>query len=84
MVSTIKGFNVGLRALMELGIVIALGYWGYSVGNSIPMKILLAIAAPTIGFGFWGLVDFHNAGSLAEPLRLIQELVIAGLEAAAW
>lgn len=84
MVSTLKWINVGLRALMELGIVIALGYWGYSVGNSTAMKIFLAIAAPLIGFGFWGLVDFRNAGSLAEPLRLIQELVITGLAAAAW
>ncbi|NOH02728.1 MAG: YrdB family protein [Chloroflexi bacterium] len=84
MTSILKWMNVGLRALMELGIVIALGYWGYSVGNSTAMKIFLAIAVPLIVFGFWGLVDFRNTGSLAEPLRLIQELVITGLAAVAW
>jgi hypothetical protein len=84
MLSTLKWFNVGLRALMELGIIIALGYWGYKAGESASAKILLAVGAPLIGFGFWGLVDFRKAGSLAEPLRLIQELAISGLAAFAW
>jgi hypothetical protein len=30
-----------------------------------------------------GAVDFHQAGRLAEPLRLLQELAISGLAAAA-
>jgi len=84
MTSTFKWFNIGLRGLMELGIVIAFGYWGYKTGDGTGTKILLGIGAPLIGFGFWGLVDFRNAGSLAEPLRLIQELVISGLAALAW
>lgn len=84
MLSVLKWFNVGLRALMELGIVAALGYWGYKTGESASAKILLAVGAPLIGFGFWGLVDFRKAGSLAEPLRLIQELVVSGLAALAW
>jgi len=33
--------------------------------------------------GFWGAVDFHQAGRLAEPLRLVQELAISGLAAVA-
>jgi hypothetical protein len=37
-----------------------------------------------IGFGVWGLLDFRQAGVLAEPLRLMQELVISGLAALAW
>ena len=40
MTPTLKWFNIGLRALMELGIVLALGYWGYQAGNSTAMKIL--------------------------------------------
>jgi hypothetical protein len=84
MISTLKWFNVGLRAVMELGIVIALGYWGYKTGESATMKILLSVTAPLIGFGIWGLVDFRNAGSLAEPLRLIEELIISGFAAFAW
>lgn len=84
MTSTLKWFNVGLRGLMELGIVIALGYWGYKTGESTTAKILLSVGVPLIGFGIWGLVDFRNAGSLAEPLRLIEELVISGVAVLAW
>lgn len=84
MLSTLKWLNVALRALMELGIIVALGYWGYKTGNSLAMRLLLGIGAPLTGFGFWGLVDFRQAGSLAEPLRLIQELLISGLAVLAW
>jgi len=84
MTSTFKWFNVGLRALMEVGIVVALGYWGYMTGSNAGMKILLGIAAPLMGFGIWGLVDFRQAGAMAEPLRLVEELIISGLAALAW
>jgi hypothetical protein len=84
MTSTLKWFNLALRALMELGIVIAFGYWGCRTGDEAIEKVLLGIGVPLLGFGFWGLVDFRKAGSLAEPLRLIQELVISVLAAVAW
>ena len=68
-----------LRALMEAGIVAGLAYWGYQAGGSTGVRILLAVAAPAIGFGIWGAVDFRWAGRLAEPLRLMEELVISGV-----
>lgn len=83
MISTLKWINVGIRALMELGIVIGLGYWGFMTGHNLGLKLLLGIGVPLIGFGFWGLVDFRRAGLLDEPLRLIQELVISALAALA-
>jgi hypothetical protein len=79
--SKLKWFNLALRALMETGIVLALAYWGYQIGKNPVMKISLGILAPLIGFGFWGAVDFHQAGRMAEPLRLIEELLISGLAA---
>ena len=81
MATTLKTFNLILRAVMELGIVLALGYWGYQTGDSATTKVWLGIGIPLIGFGFWGLVDFRNVGSFAELLRLIQELVISGFAA---
>lgn len=83
-IEALRWFNVALRGVMEFGIVAAFGYWGYQTGASLFVKVLLAILAPLIGFGFWGLVDFHQAGRLAEPLRLIQELIITGLAAFAF
>ncbi len=76
--------SLALRVLMELGIVIAFGWWGYVTGGTTATSIVLAIAAPAIAFGFWGLVDFHWAGRLAEPLRLCQELAVSGVAAVAW
>ena len=71
------------RVGMEAGIIAALAWWGYHAGPTTPTKIALAIAAPAAGFGFWGAVDFRGAGWLAEPLRLVQELAVSGLAAAA-
>ena len=81
--SPVKWLNIGLRGLMETGIVLGLGYWGYQTGEGTIWKIILAVGAPLVGFGFWGLVDFHRLGKTAEPLRLIQELTISGLTAIA-
>jgi len=76
--------NLVLRVLMEAGVVAALAYWGVETAGSTAAAIALGIGAPVVGFGFWGVIDFHQAGRLAEPLRLVQELVISGLAAAAW
>ena len=78
-IGALRWFNVALRGVMEFGIVVVMAFWGYQAGSGLVAKILLAILAPLIVFGFWGLVDFHQAGRIAEPLRLVQELLICGL-----
>jgi len=75
--------NIALRGLMEFAIVLGFAYWGYRTGGTTAGKIGLAIAAPAVGFGFWGLVDFRQAGKAAEVLRLLQELLLSGSAAAA-
>lgn len=75
--------TLGLRVLVETGVVAALAYWGYWTGESIAMKVVLGVGAPLVGFGIWGTVDFHQFRRLAEPLRLLEELVISGLAAIA-
>jgi hypothetical protein len=81
--TTLKWLNVGLRALLELGIILALGYWGYRTGDKVISKLFLSIAAPALVFGFWSLVDFRRAGRVAELLRLTQELAISAVAALA-
>jgi hypothetical protein len=76
--------NLGLRVLLESGVVAALAWWGVRTGGTTGAEVALGIAAPVVGFGLWGAVDFHQAGRFAEPLRLVQELAISGLAAAAW
>ncbi len=64
---------------MELGIVVALGIWGWHRGGGRGTRILLAIIAPALLFGIWGAVDFRSAGRAAEVLRLMEELIISGV-----
>jgi Protein of unknown function (DUF2568) len=68
-----------LRVAIEVGIVAALAYWGFEHGNGTTESVMLAIAAPAVGFGIWGGIDFHQAGRLAEPMRLVEELVISAV-----
>lgn len=77
--TTLQRLNLGLRALMETGIVLGLAYWGYHWGGSRSMKFFWCIVTPLAGFGFWGAVDFRGMGRVSELLRLIQELLVSGL-----
>ena len=79
---TLGRLNLALRGFMELGVVCGFAWWGWHAGGGTVSRILLAVGAPVLGFGFWGAVDFRGAGSMAEGLRLIQELVLSGLAAA--
>ncbi len=74
--------NLTLRAILELGIVVGFGYWGFTAASGTVAKIALGLGAPALLFGFWGAVDFHRARH-GEQLRLVQELVISALAAAA-
>lgn len=78
------GATLALRATMEVGIVAALGMWGYHAGSQTLAKLLLAVLAPVVGFGIWGAVDFRWAGRVGEPLRLAEELAISLSAACAW
>ena len=80
---TLSGINLALRAIMELGIVVGLGYWGYQTGTTPLAKFLMSIGVPSVVYALWGFVDFRHAGRIAELLRLIQELGISGLAAIA-
>lgn len=71
-----------LRLLLEIGVVAGLARWGYRAAGGGGNGTLLAILAPTIGFGIWGAVDSHQTGRFAEPLRLAEEPLVSSLAAA--
>ena len=77
----LRWINLGLRGLMEAGIVLAFAYWGFKTGETTGSKVFLAIFVPLIVFGFWGTIDFHQFGKFSEILRLIQDILISGLAA---
>lgn len=82
-ITSLIWINLTMRWILEASIVIAFGFWGYHIGESKSIKVLLSVIIPLIGFGFWGLIDFHQFGRYSEWLRLIQELFISALAAIA-
>ena len=71
-----------LRWVMELGVIAGLAVWGYQLGSTPVMSTVLAILVPLVGFTIWGLVDFEKVARSGETLRLIEELLLAGIAAA--
>jgi len=53
--NALKGTNLGVRFLLELGMLAAVGYWGFKTGSGWSLKILLGIGLPTLIAVIWGM-----------------------------
>jgi hypothetical protein len=74
-----KSANLLVRFLLELCALATLGYWGFAVGESVFVKILLGIGAPLLAAVVWGLfVSPKAAVPLELPLRLVPEALVFG------
>lgn len=63
----LAALNAGIRFFLEIGALIALGYWGYRTGQGQLAKFGLALGIPLVVATIWGLV-----GAPAAPYRLDQ------------
>ena len=77
MLTKSQKLNLVLRVILETSIVLALAYWGYATGNNATSRIVFLVLFPLVGFGIWGLIDFHQIKKNAEYFRLAQELIIS-------
>jgi hypothetical protein len=50
----LKGINLGVRFLLELSMLAAVGYWGFKTHSSWAMKILFGIGLPILIAVIWG------------------------------
>lgn len=50
----LKGINLGVRFLLELCMLAAVGYWGFKTHSSWAMKILFGIGLPILIAVIWG------------------------------
>lgn len=76
--------NIILRFLLEICGLIALGYWGFRVGNGYTMKILFGFGIPTFIAVVWGFFGSPNAKiQLSTISHILLEIVIFGLPALA-
>ncbi len=76
----VKLANLGLRFLLELGILAAAGYWGFKTRVQTSAKIALGIGAPLLIALLWGIfLAPASPRRLAEPWRLLAEVIIFGV-----
>ena len=72
MLTIMKNANAGLGFFLELGVLVALGYWGFHAGQGTIAKIVLGIGAPVVAVVVWSLFGAPTAvWHLYDPWRLI-------------
>ncbi|HTP07131.1 MAG TPA: YrdB family protein [Anaerolineae bacterium] len=50
----LKAANLALSFFLELCLVVAYGYWGFTTGNDLIAQLLLGIGVPVIVIVIWG------------------------------
>src|SRR5512145_1030334 len=81
--SALKMLNLGVRFLLELCMLAAVGYWGFKTQSGI-MRIVLGIGLPLLFIAIWGLLVAPKA---IYPLHgiphILLSLILLGLGAVA-
>lgn len=76
----IKALNLGLRFILELCLLAAMGYVGYKIPTALPVKLLLAIGLPAVTATIWAFFIAPKAPHLLTmPYRLLLELLLFGV-----
>ena len=82
--TVIKNANLALSFLLELCVLVALGYWGFQTGQGTIAKIGLGIGAPMVAMVVWALFGApKSAWRLQGPWFLILRVVFFGSAAVA-
>ena len=72
----LKSANLALRFVLELGALVAVGYWGWKTGDGV-MRWVLPIAGVLAVVAVWILfVSPDPRIELARPVRLIIEFAV--------
>ncbi len=80
----LKTINLALAFLLELCMLAALGYWGFTLDQGLAVRVGAGLGVPILAAVIWGMWMAPRASSrLPEPLHLIVELIIFGLAIAA-
>ena len=80
----LKNINLALAFLLELCMLAALGYWGFTLDQGLAIRAGAGLGAPLLAAVVWGVWMAPRASNrLLEPWHLILELIIFGLAIAA-
>ena len=78
----LKAINLVVRFILELGALVALGYWGFHAGKTMRQKYALAMIAPITAAGIWGLFVAPNASTdVPGAVHLTLQIAIFGAAA---
>ncbi|WP_327086388.1 YrdB family protein [Nonomuraea sp. NBC_01738] len=55
MLTIAKGANMGLMFLLELGVLFAAGYWGFTLNAGWLIKVVAGLGAPAVFIAVWAL-----------------------------
>jgi hypothetical protein len=65
----LKASNLGMRFVLELCALAALGYWGFKTGHGIFLKVILGLGAPLAAATIWECSDLRQ-----HPSKLVSQL----------
>ena len=81
----LKGLNLALAFGLELGLLVAVGYWGVTVGPTTLLKVALGLGGPLVIGIVWGVFMAPTAARrLRQPWRLAAAVGLFGLGSVAW
>lgn len=73
----LKGINLMIRFLLELCVLVAVGYWGFKTGSGWFLKSLLGIGAPLLVAIIWGMFAAPKAAYRLDGFLLLAlELIV--------
>jgi hypothetical protein len=75
----LKAANLALRFFLEVGALVALGYWGFHAGSNNAAHWILAIGAPLFAAVVWGLfVAPRRRFEVSDAVWVLFQVVIFG------
>lgn len=82
--TTVKNANLALAFLLELCVIAALAFWGFSTGTGTLAKIALGIGAPVLAIIVWALFGAPRGPWHLKGIRyLLLKIVFFGSAAVA-
>jgi hypothetical protein len=82
--SLMKSANLAVRFLLEIAMLVSIGFWGFSTQTGWLLKILFGVGIPVIISILWGFFAAPKASRrLTGPALVLLELVLLGSGAAA-
>ena len=80
----LQSINLALRFLLELCVLVAVGYWGFHSGAGRVMKVVLGMGAPLLVALAWVAFVAPNAWlAVPDPWHLLLEVLVFGVAALA-